>query len=60
MASVMQCTEINDGREGGTSATWTHKMVSTRIFRMEIVNKMVPEKQEFFNGRDRDAQVYDG
>ena len=37
-------------------------MVSTRIVRMEIVNKMVPEKkaQEFFNGRDREAQVYDG
>ena len=31
---------------------------------MEIVNKMhmVPEKmsQEIFNGRDREAQVYDG
>ena len=37
-------------------------MVSTRIFRMEIVNKMVPEKmsQEFFNARDKEAQVYDG
>ena len=39
-----------------------YKVVSTRIVRMEIVNKMVPEKmsQEFFNGRDREAQVYDG
>ena len=30
---------------------------------MEIVNKIVPEKlmsQEFFNGKDREAQVYDG
>ena len=28
---------------------------------MEIMNKMVPEKksQEFFNGRDREAQVYE-
>ena len=32
-----------------------YKVVSTRIVRMEIVNKMVPEKmsQEFFNGRDK-------